>query len=342
MVNKAVDKAKPVDMIHRRLFQRILSLTAVLLFSQGCTVPDSHPLEKWQHGKDGTFAADISVDGKLSVVSGVDNGISVWQNNDEKVLYHWQHQSEGNNLVLAIHISADSRYVVTTDRDAFALWSIDSGEPVGFWRIDESTIRDVAVSNNGKGILVGRSNGKVMYFEPETGRRLEFLGHQERINSVDISPNGQFALTGSNDYLAYLWSTKTGQIIHTFTHSSRVTKVAMDDDGRYIFTADSKHDSKIWNAQTGAPISNLKYIARQKIFTDAVFSDDGKYLLTGAPSRRIYLWDVRTGEQRGEWKVAAKTGSRPATAVVYGVSFTSEGNVLSESSSGLAELWAVD
>ena len=35
----------------------------------------------------------------------------------------------------------------------------------------------LAVSNQGRGILVGRGNGKVMFFEPKTGRRLEFLGH---------------------------------------------------------------------------------------------------------------------------------------------------------------------
>lgn len=329
-------------MIHRRLFQT-MPLLAFLLFSvTACTVPDTTPVNQWWHAEDGAYAADISPNGEYSVVSGVDNGINVWHNLDDNVLFHWQHQSEGNNLVLAIHISADNKFVVTSDREAFALWSIESGEPVGFWRIDESTIRDVAVTNNGKGILVGRSSGKVMYFEPETGRRLEFLGHQERINSVDISPNGEYALTGGNDYVAYLWSTQTGQIIHTFTHSSRISKVALDDAGRYVFTADSKQGSKVWDAQTGAQISNLKYIARQKIFTDAVFSEDGKHLLTGSPSRSIYMWDVRTGEQTGEWKVAAKEGTRPATAVVYAVGFMGNNTLLSESSSGLAELWAIE
>lgn len=340
MVNTAVDKAKPVDMNHRRSFHRTLSLAVLCCWITACSVPDTDPINKWLHADDGTFAADISPDGAFSVVSGVDNGINVWDNNTHTLKYHWRHQSEGNNLVMAIHISSDGKYVVTADREAFALWSIETGEPIGFWRIDESTIRDVAVTDNGKGILVGRGNGKVMYFEPETGRRLEFLGHQEKINSVDISPNGEYALTGGNDYVAYLWSTTSGQIIHTFTHSSRVTKVALDDAGRYVFTADSIEDSKIWNAQTGEPVSTLRYIARQKIFTDAVFSADGKKLLTASPSRRIYQWNVKTGEQEQAWKVAAKDGSRPATAVVYAVNYTPDGNVLSESSSGLAELWA--
>lgn len=316
-----------------------LSLTALSMVLTGCTIPDTTPEQVWQQAKSGAYAADISDDGELSVVSGVDNGINVWRVGHSEPLYHWEYQGEGNNTVVSVKISADKKYVVTSDREAFALWSVESGEPVGLWRIDESTIRDVAVSDNGKAILVGRSNGKVMYFEPETSRRLEFLGHSEKINSVDLSPNGKYALTGGNDYVAYLWSTETGQIIHTFTHPSRVTMVALDNKGRYIFTADSQQKSQIWDAQTGAPVSNLQYIARQKIFTDAVFSDDGKYLLTGSPSRSVYLWDVQTGEEREAWKVAPQEDQSPPSAVVYAVGFVGQDHVVSVSSSGLAELW---
>lgn len=312
-------------------------LALVWLF--GCSVPQTTPLQTWRHVKDGAYAADISTSGELIVVSGVNNGIEVWRFGADQPLYSWQHQGEGNNLVTTVHISADEQYVVTSDREAFALWSVASGEPTGFWRVDESSIRDIAVANSGKGILVGRSSGKIMYFEPETSRRLEFLGHTEKVNSIDLSPNGRYALTGGNDYVAYLWSTDTGQVVHTFTHPSRVTKVALDDFGRYIFTADSKNHSQIWNAQTGELISTLSYTARQKIFTDAVFSEDGKYLLTGSPSRRIHLWSVDNGKQLAEWKVAPRETSVPATSVVYGVGFSKDGTILSSSSAGLTSTW---
>ena len=321
------------------MFLRILLLIVFIGGSVGCTVPDTTPIQQWRHVEDGAYAADISNDGTLSVVSGVDNGINVWRIGESEPLYHWGHQGEGNNLVMSVHISADKRYVVTADREAFALWSMETGEPEGFWRIDEASIRDVAVANNGQGILVARSSGKVMYFEPRTSRRLEFLGHQEKVNSIDISPNGKFALTGGNDYIAYLWSTETGQIIHTFTHPTRVTKVSLDDEGRYAFTADSQSKSQIWNVQTGQPVSTLNFISRQKIFTDAEFSKDGKYLLTGSPSRKSYLWDVQTGEQLQAIQVASRETVSPPTAVVYGVGFMPDGNIVTVSSSGLAEVW---
>lgn len=306
-----------------------------------CGGPISVPQSSTRHAQDGAYAADIAVDASLSVVSSITGGIAVWDLNEKQIKYTWSHQGEGNNTVANIHIAADNSFVVTSDREAFALWSMQTGEPEGFWRIDESSIRDVAVSNNGRGILVARGNGKVMFFEPQTGRRLEFLAHQEKVNSIDISPNGFYALTGGNDYVAYLWDTRSGQVIHRFTHSSRVTKVTLDDQGRYAFTADSKRGAKVWDLQTGEEVSNLSYIQRQKIFSAARFSEDGRYLLTGSPSRRLNLWLVEDGSEINEWKVAPREGSKPQSAVVYAVGFINDNQIISESSSGLAEIWSI-
>ncbi|MFT6896720.1 MAG: WD40 repeat protein [Paraglaciecola sp.] len=317
-------------------------ISLILLFLNACSPTGTAPIKAWRHAADGAFAANISPDSSLAVVSSINNGISVWDLVTNEKLYEWQHQGEGNNLVLNIHIAFDNSFVVTSDRETFALWNLATGEPEGFWRIDESSIRDVAVTNQGQGILVGRGNGKVMYFEPDTGRRLEFFGHQEKVNSVDISPNGFYALTGGNDYVAYLWDTRSGQVVHKFTHPSRVTKVVLDDKGRFAFTADSKRQARVWDLTTGKEISRLQYLARQKIFSTAIFSEDGRYLLTGSPAKRMNLWRVADGRELHEWQVTPREGSRPQSAVVYGLGFVNNKQIVSESSSGLAEFWKID
>ncbi|MDU0353242.1 hypothetical protein RS130_04235 [Paraglaciecola aquimarina] len=308
----------------------------------GCSGSSDTPIASFRHVDDVSDAADISADASISVVSNIHSGIVVWDLIANKRKYVWGHQGDGINLVTNIHIAFDNSYVVTSDRETFTLWNLTDGEPEGFWRIDEASIRDVAVANFASGILVGRSNGKVMFFEPKTGRRIEFLGHQEKVNSVDLSPNGFYALTGGNDYLAYLWDTRTGQVLHKFSHSSRVTKVALDDQGRYAFTADSKRDAKIWDLVTGKEVSNLQYLARQRIFTTAAFSADGKYLLTGSPAKRVNLWAVESGKELNEWHVSPRANSQPPTAVVYSVAFADQHEIVTESSSGLIEKWKID
>lgn len=317
----------------------ILGLSCLFLVS--CRFPETQPLHRHTQAQQGAYAAELAEDMSVSVVSAANDGILVWDLEWNQILYHWTLSDDESyaNVVSSISIAFDNSYVLSADREVFTLWNLESGEPEGLWRIDESSIRDVAVSNQGTGILIGRGNGKVLFFNPITARRLEFLGHQEKINSVDLSPNGYFALTGGNDYTAYLWDTRSGQIVHSFIHPSRVTYVKLDPQGRFAFTADSQKQARIWDVQTGKSISTLSYIERQRIFSSARFSEDGKHLLTGSPSRLMTLWDVQTGEIVQEWRVSPKPKTNPPSAVVYAVGFYDDDRVFSVSSSGLAEEW---
>ena len=328
-------KVKPLLMNTARFFY--LSALSLLLLC-ACSIPDSTPLQRTKLVEEGVFAADIHADKQLALFSEVGGEIKVLDLSNNKELYSWRHHGEGLNLVDNVKFSKDGEYAVTSDSDAFALWALDTGEPIGFWRIDTSTIRDIAVADGGRAVLIGRADGSIMFFEPGTERRLEFIGHEEKINSVDLSANGRYALSGSNDYKAYLWDTDSGQIIHVFDHPHRVTQVLIDQTAKYLFTADGQDKAQIWDAQTGEEVSRLHFIERQLIFTSAQFSKDGKYLLTGSPAKRLALWDVISGKVIQEWRVAPSDGPAPQSAVVYAVDFFGDTPV-SISSSGNLEKW---
>lgn len=330
-------KVKPLNINKPRIY--IFLLLTLHLFA--CSVPESTPLSKVNLSSTGVYSADIHAESQLAVVSEVSGAIKVHNLVDNSVVFSWRHHTEDLNLVDIVKFSEDGQFVVTADSDTFAMWNVVSGEPIGFWRIDKSNIRDVAIANAGKAILIGRADGSVLYFEPESLRRLEFLGHAEKINSIDIAANGRFALTGSNDYKAYLWDTESAQIIHVFEHSHRVSKVHIDQGARYIFTADSQDNAIIWDAQSGEKISQLHFIQRQLIFTSAQFSPKGDWLLTGSPSKRMALWDVRSGKLIEQWRVAPNDGPKPQSAVVYSVNFI-EDKAVSIASSGNYEVWKIN
>lgn len=316
----------------------------LLLMLSGCEKPSSDAIQQWPHVAQGSYAAALSADGHYSAVSSIQDGVALWDLQRNALLYHWRHQQDKENLVFSLAISNNNSHVLTADQNTFALWQVTDGKNAGFWQLDESTVRDVAVSDNGQHMLIGKSNGTVQHITLSSGRRLEFLGHSERINSVAMSPNGHYALTGGNDYKAYLWDTRSAQIIHSFSHPSRVTKVALDPQGRYAFTADSMSLAQIWDIQTGKLVSKLKFTARQQVFSAVRFSEDGKWLATGAPTRKLALWDVLTGNELQRWQVSARDSSHPATAsaVVHAVAFLDPHHLISESSSGIAEVWEIN
>ncbi|SEL56725.1 WD-40 repeat-containing protein [Colwellia chukchiensis] len=317
-------------------------LLFLLILLSACQPIAQQPLARWQHAVEGAYAANISNDGKYSVVSSIHHGISLWDIEANALKYNWsQQQNSADNLVLAADIADNNSHALTANRHEFSLWNIENGQSEGFWSITESTIRDVAIANNGTYILIGQSNGKVVHITPGTGRRLEFLGHQEKINAVDMLPNGRVAISGGNDFVAYVWDTVSGQVIYRFNHPSRITMVALDAKGRYAFTADSKKAAHIWDLKTGQLISSLKYSNRQEVFSAVQFSPDGSLLLTGAPSRKVSVWAIATGERLTSWRVTPREDIRPAGAVVYSVAFRDNTQVITESSSGYAELWQV-
>jgi WD40 repeat protein len=311
-----------------------------LLFLQACTPYVDKPIARYQHAAEGSYAADISNDGKWSVTSSIYHGISVWDLEKNALVYQWaQQQDSSDNLVLAIDISNNNSHALTASRENFALWNIKTGQSEGYWKVRESNIRDISISNNGDYLLIGKGNGTVLHVTVDTGRRLEFLGHKEKINSVDMTPNGRIAMSGGNDFTAYIWDTVSGQVIYQFNHTSRVSKVALDPQGRFAFSADSMKSAHIWDLKTGKLISTLKGTKRQEVFSSIQFSPDGKTLVTGAASSKVSVWNVDTGERTASWHVTPKEAKIPTGAVVYSLAFSDNNTLLTESSSGYAELW---
>ncbi len=311
-----------------------------LLFVQACTPSAGKPLQRYQHSIEGSYAGDISNDGKWSVISSIHHGISVWDLEKNALKYQWaQQQNSSDNLVLAIDISDTNSHALTASRENFALWNMQSGKSEGYWKVRESNIRDIAVSNNGDYLLIGKGNGIAVHVAVDTGRRLEFLGHKEKINTVDMMPNGRVAMTGANDFTAYVWDTQSGQIIYQFNHTSRVSKVALDPLGRYAFSADSMKSAHIWDLKTGKLVTTLKGTKRHEVFSSARFAPNGKVLLTGAASSKVSVWNINSGKRIASWHVTPKEAKRPTGAVVYSLAFSDNNTLLTESSSGYAERW---
>ena len=319
------------------MIKQIFLILLLSLLIVACTGQDT-PDKSWQHTGRGSLAAGISQDASLALVASNAHGLLLWDLNTNAQLHRW---SQGdNNLVLFTDISPNNKYALSSDKTSFVVWDITTGKAIIYSKVRESAIRDIAIANNGD-LLIGKVNGVVVHVNIFTGRRIEFLGHSEKINSIDISPNGRYALTGSNDYSALLWDTKSAQVLHRFIHPTRVSKVVLDPQGRYAFTADSTKLSAIWDLKTGKEVSRLQYPSRSRIFSAVRFSNDGTQLFTGNPGRLLNRWDIATGKQLQQWQVQPRENTRPPSSVIYSIGETKSGKLVTESSSGFAEFWSV-
>ncbi|PSW04835.1 WD40 repeat domain-containing protein [Photobacterium lipolyticum] len=324
----------------RKIFPRISIIWALILLS-GCFFSGSE-IQRWVLAPEGATSFSLSRDGRFALFNSAQQGIVLWDLQQNKRLADFGSQDPHHNTVLSSKISDNNRYAITATAQNFAVWDLAWGQSDGLWSISDGIIRDVDIANNGQHVVLGLSNGKALYIDLGTGRRLEFLAHREKVNSVAISANGQYALSGGNDYFAYLWDTRTGQIIYRFEHTSRISRVALQRHGKLALTADGTNDIFVWDLTSGKKQAELAVRLRQQNLSSARFSEDGTRLVTGTPSRRVELWDSTTGKNLGRWEAAPLQDARPPSAVVYDVAITASGQVISGTSAGIAQAWTTD
>ncbi len=298
--------------------------------------------QRWQLDPQGTLSFALSRDARFALLYSKENHLTLWDLENSVKLTDLGEQDADNSAISRIRISDNGRYAITASQVHFAVWDLAWTQSKGLWSISDGLIRDVDISSNGEQVLLGLSNGKAIYVDLVTGRRLEFLAHQEKVNSVALSPNGRFALSGGNDYKAYLWDTRSGQILQHFELKQRVNRVALQRDGKLAFTSDGGNQAIVWDLTTGKKLSQLSSFYRQLVFSTARFSDDGRRLVTGTPSGRTSVWDTQTGKKLAQFAAEPLKDTRPPTAVVYDAAFDKQQRVIFATSAGIAQAWKVD
>ena len=324
-----------------RIIFHTLLLTFVITTLNGCFF-STQDAQRWAIEPLGTTSFALSRDARFALLYSKEHQLVLWDLNENKQLASLGEQDPQASTVSRIRISDNGRFAVTATQINFAVWDLAWTQAQGLWSISDGLIRDIDIASNGEQILLGLSNGKAIYVNLVTGRRLEFLAHKEKVNSVALSPNGRFALSGGNDHNAYLWDTRTGQIIKSFKHEQRINRVALHRDGLFAFTSDGGNQAIIWDLRTGKQLSKLRSFSRQLIFSTARFSDDGQYLVTGTPSSRIMVWGSKTGKRIDGFETEPLKDTRPPRAVVYDAAFDDKNRVVSGSSAGIAQAWNVD
>lgn len=324
----------------RIISHSVLYLVVIGLLN-GCFF-SSNAEKRWDLALEGSTSVALSRDARFALLYSKQQQLQLWDLQENILLAKLGIQDPDENIISLIRFSDNGRFAVTATQTNFAVWDLGWSQSSGLWSIADGLIQDIAIGNNGEEILLGLSNGKAIFIDLVTGRRLEFLAHVEKVNSVSLSPNGKYALTGGNDHNAFFWSTESGQILREFPHEQRVGTVELQRDGRFALTSDIGNNAIVWDLKTGSKLSQLSTWTRQLIFSTARFSDDGQLLVTGSPSSRLMVWDTKSGKRIEGYEVEMLKDVRPPRGVVYDAAFENNQRVLSASSAGVVQAWSIN
>ena len=298
---------------------------------------------RWEHSTNALYAAAVSNDGHYAVVAAENNRASYWDLQANTRLFDWKHDDAAEEPIAHVAIAPDSSHVITADARRFVIWSTRDGHSLGFWQVD-APINAVALSDGARYILLGLSDGRALYIDRLSQRRLEVVAHQgERVTQVDLSGDGMVAATGGNDGRVMIWDAPTGAERYAFEHAGRIAIVKLNRDATQLFAADERGSARIWDLQSGTAAATIKLPQRQTVISAAQFSNDGQRLILGFPGRTVRLWATHSGEQIAQLRTPIrKHGWVPQGSTVYAVGFDDTAStVIAESSNGLGGAWRV-
>ena len=321
---------------------RVVLLCLCLLLT-ACNEGEA-PLNRWELSSGGLYDAALSHDGRHAVISSFTEGVSYWNRQQQQKLYVWHHGDSANSAIAHVAFSPDDKFVITADQRAFVIWDCNTGESLGYWGVD-ADIMDVALSRQGRYILLGLKDGRAIHIDRITERRLEVIAHhEERVTTVALSADGNIAVTGGNDHRVVVWHMTDARVIHSVERDARVKLVALNRSANRLFINSEDNHSSVYDLRRKRLISDLHFKPRQGLVSSARFTRNGKQLLLGFPGRSVSLWNIQTGEMLQEWSAPnRKVGLSPQGATVFSVSFNKENkSILAQASNGLGGEWAIN
>lgn len=247
-----------------------------------------------------------SSNGKRIVTGSLDHTAKVWDAATGDLI---RTITSGQQRITSVAFTGDGTQIVTGYYEHTAReWDIQTGRNtsvIGNYIRSTGSERPIAVSNDGKRMVVGADNGTVMVLNTQAGRGSVILRHNNWVNGVAIASNVDMIVTTGEDGAIIQW--------HGLLRNSRILRskrtlvpkavegLAFSPDGTRIVTSDSgllndpENFARVWEAESGRSLFMLK----ASLGIDAaVYSPDGAWIVTaGGDDGRgeVTIWDARTG-----------------------------------------------
>jgi WD40 repeat protein len=203
--------------------------------------------------------------------------------------------SNGRVALTAGHDRAHQRVEVQ-------VWEPATGKPLGPPWGHKNCLYSLALSPDGKAVLIGNNDGTARLWESATGKPLgPVLKHGHfQITCLALSAHGKALLTEGFVAEFRLWDAITGNpLSDPLRHRDEVRAAAFSPNGKAFLTLSDWQNVIWWDTATGRQLGGSPCPWPEVQVSAATFSPDGKSVLAGGRGA-ARLWDVNNGKPQGD------------------------------------------
>lgn len=178
----------------------------------------------------------------------------------------------------------------------------------------EDPLPQVAFSPTENILATGHRDGRVLLWDPDTGRQLRALDRpvsapsSGEITALAFSPDGALLAAARPGLGAVdLWQVSTGEFEQALEVGQGVVEIAFSPDGRRLASAIGRGQRPqviVWDTESWTAQATLEDVGPTVAFTEdgsTVVTQEGASLVASAPSTdpesAIVLWDFGSGQQ---------------------------------------------
>ncbi len=285
---------------------RCLFIALAVLAVVACSSPESELTAIKQHRltEDLVVASDLSHDGTLSVVVTDSLSISVWNNNTQARLAHW----DANHLNIAplfVDISLDKKQLLVAGENQVALLDIKRNREIGRWPIrgvvSAQKITAASYFQEINAFVLGMNDGAVIVADLIAGVFKKATVHTSSVTHIVLDESKQHLLSAGHDGLVNKLLREDLTVVSKREFDHRISSLVIDERTNKAFISDTLDSQVVIDVHSFKQISALSYSQRWQWFRGAQFVKNGRFLITSSPKTGIFMWSVDTGEQVAFW-----------------------------------------
>ncbi|MDO6447472.1 WD40 repeat domain-containing protein [Colwellia sp. 1_MG-2023] len=330
------------NVLNRIKIKPTLFILYILLLSFlfiGCEKPDvlrAHG--QHQLTSSALVDADISSDGKYSVILDVKNTVSLWQNSTYSHIKQWP-STMFTHQQYYVMLANNHQWLVVAGKHSVTLISVNGNLKPLTWRVKgfdpDAEISQILINSMGTKVIIGLTEGSIVVVDISNSLKSQFALHDGPVNHLNFSDNEQKLVSASLDGQVIKWDLASGKVIWSNEQPFRITSLAFDDLSQRLFVSDALNNQTFFSINKGQEISSLSYFERNRYFREALFLSSAKKLLTSSSKYQISLWDVMSGKEISQGEIKAYNFG----STVLDFAVNENDDVLTLSSDAVLELW---